>query len=112
MKKIILLLCALVLIVSCTKQKYYEIPRDANGNVILTGISSTTTTGISTLDGSFSVTATFATAKAGDVMDVELLQLQIPPTGGSYKTVTANGRNTETSYCWKRYESDCYLYQG
>ena len=85
MKKIILLLCALVLIVSCTKQKYYEIPRDANGNVILTGISSTATTGISTLDGSFSVTATFATAKVGDVMDVELLQLQIPPTGGTTK---------------------------
>jgi len=85
MKKIILLLCALVLIVSCTKQKYYEIPRDANGNVILTGISSTATTGISTLDGSFSVTATFATAKVGDVMDVELLQLQIPSTGGTTK---------------------------
>ena len=85
MKKIILLLCALVLIVSCTKQKYYEIPRDANGNVILTGISSTATTGISTLDGSFSVTATFATAKVGDVMDLELLQLQIPSTGGTTK---------------------------
>ncbi len=85
MKKIISLSCALVLIVSCTKQPYYEIPRDANGNVILTGISSTTTTGISTLDGSFSVTATFATAKVGDVMGVELLQLQIPPTGGTTK---------------------------
>ncbi len=85
MKKIISLLCALVLIVSCTKQPYYEIPKDANGNAILTGISSTTTTGISVLDGSFSVTATFATANAGDVMNVELLQLQIPPSGGATK---------------------------
>lgn len=70
---------------SCTEQPYYDIPTDANGKVILTGISSTTTTGISTLDGSFSVTATFATVKAGDVMGVELLQLQIPPTGGTTK---------------------------
>jgi hypothetical protein len=85
MKKIISLLCALVLIVSCTEQPYYDLPTDANGNVILTGISSTTSTGISTLDNSFSVTATFATAKVGDVMHVELLQLQIPPTGGTTK---------------------------
>lgn len=85
MKKIILLLAALVLILSCTEQAYYEIPKDSNGQAILTGISSTTTTGISTLDGSFSVTSTFATAKAGDVMAVELLQLQIPPTGGTSK---------------------------
>ena len=85
MKKIILLLAALVLIVSCTEQPYYEIPKDANGNAILTGISSTTTTGISTLDSEFSVTATFATAKAGDVMNVELLQLQIPPSEGTTK---------------------------
>ena len=85
MKKIIPILCALVLIVSCTKQPYYEIPTDANGKVILTGISSTTTTGISTLDNAFSATATFATAKTGDVMNVELLQLQIPPSGGTTK---------------------------
>lgn len=83
MKNIIFLLCAMVLIVSCTKQDYYEIPTDENGNVILTGISSTTTTGISSLDNSFSVTATFATAKVGDVMNVELLKLQIPSTGGT-----------------------------
>jgi hypothetical protein len=85
MKKIISLLCALVLIASCTKQPYYEIPLNPDGTVYLTGISSTTSTGISTLDGSFSVTATFATAKSGDVMNVELLQLQIPPTGGTSK---------------------------
>lgn len=85
MKKIISLLFALVLIVGCTEQAYYEIPRDENGNVILTGVSSATTTGISNLDNQFSVTATFATAKVGDVMNVECLQLQIPPSGGSVK---------------------------
>jgi hypothetical protein len=85
MKKIISLLCSVLIIAGCTEQEYFEIPRDANGNVILTGISSTTTTGLSTLDNDFSVTATFATAKAGDVMKVELLQLQIPPSGGTTK---------------------------
>jgi len=86
MKKITLLfLSPLVLIFSCKKQPYYQIPLDANGNVILTGISSTTTSGISTLDDAFTVTATFATAKVGDVMNVELLQLQIPPSGSTAK---------------------------
>lgn len=74
---------ALFLIVSCTKQDYYEIPKDDSGKVILTGISSTTSTGISALDNSFTVTATFATAKVGDEMTIELLKLQIPTTGGS-----------------------------
>jgi hypothetical protein len=85
MKKIISLLCSVLIIAGCTEQEYFEIPRDANGDVILTGISSTTTTGLSTLDNDFSVSATFATAKPGDVMKVELLQLQIPPSGGTTK---------------------------
>lgn len=72
-------------IVSCTEQAYYEIPLDENGNVLLTGVSSTESTGISTLDDAFTVTATFATANSGDVMKVELLQLQLPPDGGTAK---------------------------
>lgn len=79
MKKIILLLCALALIVSCTEQPYYEIPLNSDGTVYLTGIPVATSPGISTLDGGFTVTATFVTAKAGDVMAVELLQLQTVP---------------------------------
>lgn len=85
MRKIIFIFCALASIIGCSKQDYYEVPTDANGDILLTGISSTTTTGISTLDGSFSVTATFATAKVGDVMNVELLQLQLPTNGGTTK---------------------------
>jgi len=83
MKKFISIFCVLISILSCTEQDYYELPKDANGNVLLTGISSTTTTGISTLDGSLSVTATLPNAKVGDVMNIELLQLQIPTTGGT-----------------------------
>jgi hypothetical protein len=85
MNKFILIISALILSISCSEQDYYELPTDENGNIVFTGISSTTTTGISTLDGSFSVTATFATAKVGDEMKVELLQLQIPSTGGTTK---------------------------
>ncbi|MFA5819197.1 MAG: hypothetical protein WC854_07950 [Bacteroidales bacterium] len=85
MKKIISLLLLLVLIVGCSKEELFDVPRDANGNVIFTTISSTTTTGVSTLDGQFSVTATLPNAKSGDVMNVECLQLQIPPEGGTTK---------------------------
>ena len=85
MKKLILIISVLFAIVSCNEQDYYEIPLDENGNVLLTGVSSTEGTGISTLDDEFSVTATFATAKSGDVMMVELLQLQFPPEGGTAK---------------------------
>lgn len=84
MKKYILTFLAVIFIISCGEDKY-EIPTDENGNIIWTGVSSTTTTGISSLDNSFTVTATFATAKAGDVMKVELLQLQVPPEGGTTK---------------------------
>lgn len=85
MKKFISILFVLFTIVSCTEQAYYEIPTDENGNVYLTGVSSTESAGISTLDAGFTVTATFATANSGDVMKVELLQLQIPPEGGTAK---------------------------
>lgn len=85
MKRFISIFCVVVLFISCTKQDYYEIPKDANGNAILTGISSTASTGISSLDGAFTVTATLPNAKSGDVMNIELLQLQLPSTGGTTK---------------------------
>lgn len=84
-KNISLLLCMLVLIVSCTKETLLDTPRDENGNVILTEVSTATTTGISTLDTEFSVNATVPNAKPGDAMIVECLQLQIPPSGGDSK---------------------------
>ncbi len=97
MKKIILLFCALALIVSCTEQPYYEIPLNSDGTVYLTGVPVATSPGISTLDGGFTVTATFVSAKAGDVMNVELLQLQdvagsatkqLLPMAGTQQTVS------------------------
>lgn len=113
MKKIILFLFALVLIVGCSKQPYFEIPRDSSGKVILTGISSSTTTGISVLDDQFTVTATFSTAKVGDVMKVELLQLQTPtgstanqllPLAGTQKQATV-GADMKATVTYTRAEA-------
>lgn len=85
MKKYISILYIMIFAFGCSDIKTYDIPTDENGNILLTGVSSTTTTGISSLDDGFSVTATFATAKVGDIMHVELLQLQTPPEGGTTK---------------------------
>lgn len=83
MKKYLLLIITLIFVLYNCDKDDYAIPTDENGNIIWTGVSSSTTTGISSLDNSFTVEATFATAKPGDVMKVELLQLQTPPGGGT-----------------------------
>jgi hypothetical protein len=114
MKKIISLLSLLVLIVSC-KQDLFDVPRDANGNVVYHGVSSTTTLGVSTLDASFTVTATLPNAKSGDIMNVECLQLQIPtgststtkqllPLTGTQKTATV-GADLKASITYTRTET-------
>jgi hypothetical protein len=77
------LMCTIVLIVSCTKQPYYNVPTGPNGTVVITGVASTTSTGITSLDDKFTVNATFPNAKPGDVMKAELLKLQIPSSGGA-----------------------------
>ena len=80
MKKIISLtfICWLALFVSCSKQAYFNIPLDSTGHVVITGIPVASTAGISVLDDGFTVNITFATAKAGDIMTVDCLKLQIP----------------------------------
>lgn len=88
------LICSLAFIVSCSKQEVYEIPNQ-NGKVVITGISQSTSSGISTLDDKFTVDATFATAKQGDVMKVELLKLQTPPQGGTKQLLPLAGTQKE-----------------
>ncbi|MEJ7681610.1 MAG: hypothetical protein WKG06_27945 [Segetibacter sp.] len=95
-KKIFLpLICLIVLIVSCTKQPYYEIPTDANGHVVITGVSSATSDGITTLDDKFTVNVTFPNAKEGDVMVAELLKLQAPSQGGAAQLLPLAGTQKE-----------------
>lgn len=113
MKNIIIFSCLLALLVSC-ENELYDIPRDQNGNVILTTVSSATTTGISTLDEGFSVTAYLPNAKSGDQMKVECLQLQIPqgatttqllPLAGTQKTVTV-GSDLRATVTYTRTEAN------
>jgi hypothetical protein len=90
MKKLIFFLSALILIISCQEDEL-DIPRDQNGNAVLTGVSSATTTGISTLDDGFSVTAHLPNGKSGDVMNVECLQLQYYEAGGNDQLLPLSG---------------------
>ncbi|HOX74322.1 MAG TPA: hypothetical protein PLB27_06385 [Bacteroidales bacterium] len=112
MKKIILFSLLMSLVVSC-QEDLYDIPRDDNGKAILTDISSTTTTGISTLDGQFSVTAYLPNAKSGDQMTVECLQLQTPtgatttqllPLAGTQKSA-AVGSDLKATITYTRAEA-------
>lgn len=90
MKKIIFFLSTLIFIVSCQEDEL-DIPRDENGNAVLTEVSSSTTTGVSTLDDEFTVTAYLPNAKSGDVMDVECLQLQYHEAGGNDQLLPLDG---------------------
>lgn len=82
-KKSLILICSLALMVSCSKQPYWDIPDVVNGVATITDISTATSAGISTLDDNFTVNVTLPNAKAGDVMTVELLKQQIPKDGGT-----------------------------
>lgn len=114
MKKYIFFLCSVILFFSCQEDNY-DIPRDENGNAVLTGVSSATTSGISTLDDQFTVDAVLPNANSGDEMTVECLQLQTPPSGGetkqllplagTQKTVTVSGSLT-ASISYSRSEAN------
>ena len=119
MKKIISLtfICWLALFVSCSKQAYFNIPLDSTGHVVITGIPVASTAGISVLDDGFTVNITFATAKAGDIMTVDCLKLQIPtaaqgggttlqllPIVGASKSVTV-GADLKASISYTRSEA-------
>lgn len=116
-RKIILLtlICSIALIMSCTKQPYYEIPTDASGKAVITSVSTTTTAGVTALDDKFTVNSTLPNAKSGDVMTAELLKLQVPswdatlakqnlPLAGTKKTVNV-GSDLKTSVTFTRAEA-------
>jgi len=90
-------MASVVSVWSCTKQPYYDIPRDENGNVVITGVAKTTSAGITTLDDNFTVTSYLPNAKSGDVMKVELLQLQTPTSGGSLQLLPMAGTQKEVT---------------
>jgi hypothetical protein len=98
MKNIILLtfLSLLALIVSCSKIPYYDIPT-VDGKIIIYELTTSTNTGITTLDPSITFTVNFKTARSGDEIDIQLLSQQVPaegqiaqwlPLAGTQKTQT------------------------
>jgi hypothetical protein len=109
------LILSFILMMGCTPQPYFDIPYDANGNVILTGISEVTSTGITVADADFTVDAFFPNAKDGDTMDAELLQrqeaswapggeLQLLPLAGTMKSITL-GSDLKASVIFTRAEA-------
>lgn len=82
---------------SCTKQPYYEVPTDENGNIVITGVAKTTSAGITTLDDAFTVESYLPNAKAGDVMKVELLNLQTPSGGGTQQLLPMAGTQKDVT---------------
>jgi len=108
-------IAALAIMTSCTKQPYYDIPYDANGNVYITKISKVTADPVTSAMTSFTVTGYFPNSKAGDVMKATVLQQQIPswnPTGakqllpvaGTEKSITV-GSDFKASVTYTRTEA-------
>ncbi|XOV91005.1 MAG: hypothetical protein ACFHWX_12440 [Bacteroidota bacterium] len=101
----LLTLVAFMLMTACTDQPYFDIPYDANGNVIFTDISEVTATDATVAQPDFTVTGYFPNAKAGDVMTAEVLKAQVPswdpggatqllPLAGTEKNITLDGSLT------------------
>lgn len=108
-------IAVIAMMTGCTKQPYYDIPYDANGNVYITKISQVTAAPVTSTMTSFTVNGYFPNAKVGEVMKATVLQQQVPswnPTGakqllpvaGSEKSVTV-GSDFKTSVTYTRTEA-------
>lgn len=109
------LILSIISMMGCTDQPYFDIPRDENGDVIFTGISEVTSTGVTTADEDFTIFAYFPNAKPGDVMEAEVLKNQVPPWNpdgalqllpldGTKKNVTV-GDDLKTSVSYTKSEA-------
>ena len=117
--KIILILsffAAIAIMLGCTKQPYFDIPYDENGNVYITEISKITADPVVVGQASFTIHCYFPNAKSGDVMKATVLQQQVPswdPTGakqllpiaGSDKNITV-GNDFKTSVTYTLAEAN------
>ena len=117
--KIILTLsffAAIAIMMGCTKQPYYDIPYDENGNVYITEISKITADPVVVGQASFTINCYFPNAKSGDVMKATVLQQQVPswdpngakqllPIAGSEKSITV-GSDFKTSVTYTLTEAN------
>lgn len=83
-------------IVSCS-QPYFEIPTDANGDPIITELSTTTVSPdpVTTADSKFSVTAYLPNAHSGDKITAQCLNMQVPQGGGKEGFLPISGTEKE-----------------
>ncbi len=88
-----------ILMMSCTDQPYFDIPVDANGDVIFTDISEVTSTGVTAADPDFTINAYFPNAKTGDVMEVQVLKSQVPSwdPGGALQLLPLSGSSKDVT---------------
>jgi hypothetical protein len=93
LKVSLLFIAVLMLTVVSCNQPYYHIPTDANGDPIITQLSTTAVTPdpVTTNDTKFTVTAKLPNAHKGDKMFAELLDLQVPSSGGSKQMLPIKG---------------------
>jgi len=80
-----------ILLQGCSKQEYYDIPKNPDGTAYITKVASTSSAGITTLDDVFTVNATLPNAKVGDEIVAELLAQQIPVGGSSTQLLPIKG---------------------
>ncbi len=109
-------IAAIAMMIGCTKQPYYDIPYDSNGNVYITQISKVTAGPVTSAMTSFTVNGYFPNAKSGDVMKATVLQQQVPswaptaakqllPVAGSEKSITV-GSDLKTSVTYTLKEAN------
>lgn len=88
----------LMLLISCSSDNpFYSIPTNENGEVVITSISETNSSGITTMDDEFTVNATLPNAKEGDIIVAEILKLQIHPEAGNEQLLPLEGTQKEVT---------------
>ncbi|HEY5511533.1 MAG TPA: hypothetical protein VIK10_10950 [Prolixibacteraceae bacterium] len=108
-------IAVIAMMIGCTKQPYYDIPYDANGNVYITQIPVVTAAPVTSAMTSFTVNGYFPNSKSGDVMKATVLQQQVPswnpagakqllPVAGSEKSITV-GSDLKASVTYTRTEA-------
>lgn len=97
LKVITLFSAIMVLTVAGCNQPYYHIPTDANGDPIITQLSTTSVTPdpVTTNDSQFTVTAHLPNAKEGDTMTATVLKLQLPDNGTNKAMLPVSGTKKE-----------------
>lgn len=80
---------------SCSKQPYFEIPLDENGDALISPVTRAESNGIREGEEAFDVSVDFKNAKVGDAIFVELLSLQPVGDSGDLQLLPLQGTQKE-----------------